>query len=98
MAIPLPPARPTWCGSVQRPGDDPMTPEERNLVSDLFGRLAAVENTPRDPDAERVIRDVLRQAHNALYALVQTTLLQDAALKHADERIRALEAQAAGSS
>ena len=72
-----------------------MTPEERSLVTDLFGRLATVENSPRDPDADRAIRDGLRQAPNALYALVQTTLMQDAALKHADERIQALEAQVA---
>src|SRR5258708_20158992 len=72
-----------------------MTPEERNLVTDLFGRLATVENSPRDPDADRAIRDGLRQAPNAIYALVQTTLMQEAALKHADERIQALEAQAA---
>jgi hypothetical protein len=74
-----------------------MTPEERILVTELFGRLAALENNARDPDAERAIRDGLRQAPNALYALVQTTLVQDEALKQADARIRALEAQAGGS-
>src|SRR5262249_59325588 len=73
-----------------------MTPEERNLVSDLFGRLATVENSPRDPEAERVIKEGLTRAPNAIYALVQTTLVQDEALKHADERIRALESQLAG--
>jgi len=72
-----------------------LAPEERNLVSDLFGRLAAVENSPRDPDAERIIREGLARAPNALYALVQTTLVQDEALKQADSRIRELEAQLA---
>src|SRR5258707_1141041 len=75
-----------------------MTPEERNLVNDLFGRLAALESSPRDPDAEQLIKDGLRQAPNALYALVQITLMQDQALKHADERIRALEAQGSAAS
>ena len=36
----------------------------------------------------------LRKAPNAVYALVQTTLVQDEALKHADSRIQELEAAA----
>jgi len=72
-----------------------MTPEERNLIIDLFDRLATLEDAQRDPDAERLIRDGLRQAPNAPYALVQTVLVQDEALKRADERIRELEAGSA---
>jgi uncharacterized protein len=68
-----------------------MTPEERKLVTDLFDRLATLEDAQRDPDAERLIRDGLRQAPNASYALVQTVLVQDEALKRADARIRQLE-------
>jgi len=68
-----------------------MTPEERKLVTDLFDRLATLEDAPRDPEAERLIRDGLRQAPNAVYALVQTTLVQDEALKRADAHIRELE-------
>jgi uncharacterized protein len=68
-----------------------MTPEERELVADLFNRLAALERTPRDPDAERAIRDGLARAPNAVYALVQTALLQDEALKVADQRIAEME-------
>jgi hypothetical protein len=70
-----------------------MTPEERNLVTDLFDRLARLEEAPRDREAERLIQDGLRQAPNATYALVQTALIQDEALKRADTRIRELEAQ-----
>jgi uncharacterized protein len=70
-----------------------MTPEERSLVTDLFDRLARLEESPRDREAERLIQDGLRQAPNATYALVQTTLIQDEALKRADGRIRELEAQ-----
>jgi hypothetical protein len=70
-----------------------MTPEERNLVTDLFDRLARLEEAPRDREAERLIQDGLRQAPNATYALVQTALIQDEALKRADGRIRELEAQ-----
>jgi hypothetical protein len=68
-----------------------MTPEERNLVIELFDRLATLEDAQRDPEAERLIRDGLRQAPNAVYALVQTVLVQDEALKRADARIRELE-------
>src|SRR5437763_5940792 len=71
-----------------------ITPEELNLVTELFDRLATLEDAPRDPDAERLIRDGLRQAPNAPYALVQTVLVQDEALKRADARIRELESAA----
>jgi uncharacterized protein len=70
-----------------------MTPEERNQVTDLFDRLAALEDNPRDREADRLIQDGLRRAPNATYALVQTALIQDEALKRADVRIRELEAQ-----
>ncbi len=70
-----------------------MTPEERQLVTELFDRLAALEDAQRDPEAERAIADGLRQAPNAPYALAQTVLVQDEALKHADARIRELEAE-----
>ncbi len=73
-----------------------MTPQERELVDDLFDRLTELENTPRDPDAERLIADGMRRAPHAVYALVQTALLQDEALKRANARIEALEAQLNG--
>src|SRR3954452_6660243 len=68
-----------------------MTPEERTLIADLFDRLSTLESTPRDAEAERAIKDGLRQAPNAVYALVQTALVQDEALKRADARIQELE-------
>lgn len=67
-----------------------MTPQERQLVEDLFDRLARLETTPREADAERAIADGLARAPHAVYALVQTVLVQDEALKRADARIRAL--------
>ncbi len=68
-----------------------MTPEERKLVGELFDRLAGLEDAQRDPDAERLIKDGLRQAPNAPYALVQTVLVQDEVLRRANARIRELE-------
>ncbi|MBR0829052.1 DUF2076 domain-containing protein [Bradyrhizobium manausense] len=69
-----------------------MTPQERQLVDELFDRLSKLENAPRDPDAVAAMSDGLRKAPGAVYALVQTVLLQDEALKRADARIQELEA------
>jgi hypothetical protein len=68
-----------------------MTPQERQLVSDLFDRLSSLEDTRRDPEAERLITEGFRRAPNAAYALVQTVLVQDEALKRAEAHIRDLE-------
>jgi uncharacterized protein len=69
-----------------------MIPQERQLVDDLFDRLSKVESAPRDPDAASAIAQGLRVAPNAVYALVQTVLVQDEALKRANSRIQELEA------
>jgi uncharacterized protein len=73
-----------------------MTPQEQALISELFDRLASLENNPRDAEAERGIADGLRRAPHAIYALVQTALIQDEALKRANARIEELEAQFGG--
>jgi uncharacterized protein len=72
-----------------------MTPQERELITELFDRLTTLESKPRDRDAEQAIIEGLRQAPNATYALVQTALVQDEALKRADAHIRELEARLA---
>jgi hypothetical protein len=70
-----------------------MTPQERQLVDELFDRLSKLENAPRDPDAEQLIGEGSKRAPHAVYALVQTALVQDEALKRADARIQELQAQ-----
>ncbi len=72
-----------------------MTPQERQLIDDLFDRLSKLESAPRDPDAAAAIAQGLRRAPNAVYALVQTVLVQDEALKRANSRIQELEASGA---
>jgi uncharacterized protein len=67
-----------------------MTPQERELITKLFDRLAALENAPRDPDAERAIAEGLARAPHAVYPLVQTVLVQDEALKAANAKIEEL--------
>jgi uncharacterized protein len=72
-----------------------MTPQERQLIDDLFAKLSKLESAPRDPDAVAAMAQGLRGAPNAVYALVQTVLVQDEALKQAHHRIEELEAQGA---
>jgi hypothetical protein len=72
-----------------------MTPQERQLIDDLFDRLGKLESAPRDPDAVAAIAQGLRRAPNAVYALVQTVLLQDEALKRANAHIEELESAGA---
>ncbi len=69
-----------------------MTPQERQMIDDLFDRLSKLEGAPRDPDAVAAMAQGLRAAPNAVYALVQTVLVQDEALKRANSRIQELEA------
>src|SRR5262249_13704076 len=71
--------------------EDAMTPQERQLIADLFQRLASLESNPRDPDAEAMIREGVRRAPNAVYSLVQSVLVQDEALKAANARIQQYE-------
>lgn len=68
-----------------------MTPQERQLIDELFDRLAKLETAPRDADAAAAISEGLRKAPSATYALVQTVLVQDEALKRANARIQELE-------
>jgi len=73
-----------------------MTPQERQMVEELFDRLAQLESAPRDAEAERAISNGLARAPHAIYPLVQTVLVQDEALKRADARIRELTGEDAG--
>jgi uncharacterized protein len=77
-------------------GGRPMTPQEQELIYGLFERLSQLEVQPRDSEAERLIAQGLSRAPHAIYALVQTVLVQDEALKLANARIEQLQA-AAGS-
>ena len=45
-----------------------MTPQESELVDELFNRLVQLETAQRDPEAARLIADGLRRAPHAVYA------------------------------
>lgn len=71
-----------------------MQSEERELIGGLFGRLQPFESQPRDGEAEALIKDAVARQPAAPYLLVQTVLVQEQALKAAQERIAELEARA----
>lgn len=70
-----------------------MTPEERQLLSGLFDRIRGAANTPRDRDAETFITDSIRTQPYAPYLMAQTVIVQEQALRAANERLQQLEAQ-----
>jgi hypothetical protein len=70
-----------------------MQQQERDLISGLFDRLKPFESQPRDAEAEQFIRGSVAQQPAAPYLLVQTVLVQEQALKAAQERIAELEAK-----
>lgn len=70
-----------------------MNAEERALIDGLFDRIRAVENAPRDPEAEALIARHLSDAPHATYALAQAVLVQEHALQAANARMEELEAQ-----
>jgi len=72
-----------------------MQNQERELITGLFDRLQPFEAQPRDAEAEVLIRDLAARQPASSYLLVQTVLVQEHALKAAQERIAELEAKVA---
>jgi len=70
-----------------------MSPEERQLLQGLFDRIRGAAGTQRDREAEAFILDNVRQQPYAPYLLAQTVIVQDQALRAANERLQQLEAQ-----
>jgi hypothetical protein len=70
-----------------------MTPEERQLIADLFDRMRRHSVTTKDREAESLINQSLLTTPDAGYMLVQSVLVTEQALKQAGERIEELEAR-----
>jgi hypothetical protein len=70
-----------------------MSPEERQMLADLFERIRANAAAPRDPQAEAFINDAVRQQPYGPYILAQTVLVQQQALEAAAQHVAELEAQ-----
>ena len=71
-----------------------LNPEDRSAIEGLFARLREVEQRtePRDPEAEALIRELISRQPGAPYYMAQTILVQEQALRQAQERIEQLEA------
>lgn len=74
-----------------------MTPQERDLITTLLQRLkdTARSGQPKDPEADALIRQSMRDTPDAPYYLVQTVLIQDLSLHQAQNQIAELEQQLA---
>jgi len=70
-----------------------MSPDERQLLDDLFDRVQGAAATHRDPEAEQLIAQRHREQPYATYYLAQAVIIQDQALKATTDRIHELEAQ-----
>ena len=60
-----------------------VTPEERQLLSDLAGKIAQTPPPPRDAEAEDFIRKNIGSRPDALYLMTQTVLIQNMAIQQA---------------
>ncbi|WP_109125832.1 DUF2076 family protein [Dyella sp. C11] len=72
-----------------------MTPQEQQLLDDFLQRLAAAGSVAKDPQADALIHQRLSMQPDALYLLVQRSLLQQQALEGAKAQIAQLQAQVA---
>ena len=72
-----------------------MTPQEKDLITTLLGRLKNAGGQAKDPEADALIGQAMREQPDAPYYLVQTVLIQDLSLHAAQSRIADLEKQLA---
>jgi hypothetical protein len=75
-----------------------MQAQERELIAGLYERLRQFEAQARDPEAERLIAELVSRQPSTPYLLTQTVLVQEEALKAAQARIAELEAKTASGS
>src|SRR5260370_31160543 len=73
-----------------------MTPQERDLLTNLVSRLRQSPSQQTDPEAEAMINDLVAEKPDTPYVLAQTVLIQDYALHQAQDRIADLEQQLQG--
>lgn len=70
-----------------------MTPEEKQLLTDLANKIAQTPSPQRDPEAEDFIRTHIGSRPDALYLMTQTVIIQNMALDHANQEIAQLKQQ-----
>lgn len=74
-----------------------MNDQDRQVIESLFTRLGEVERQapPRDTEAEAFIQERIRQQPGAPYFMAQTVVMQEYALRQAQQQIEELERQVA---
>ena len=72
-----------------------MTPQEQQLITELFACLKQTPAQAKDADADQLIRKGVIENPETPYLLVQTVLIQDMALSQAQHRVAELEHQLA---
>lgn len=70
-----------------------MSPEERQLLTQLFDRVRQASSTPRDREVEGLIESEVRSQPYATYYLAQAVIIQEKGLEAATAKIRDLEAE-----
>jgi hypothetical protein len=70
-----------------------MSPEERQLLNGLFDRTRTAAAAPRDPEAEALISDQVKAQPYAPYLLAQAVIVQDQALRAANDKLQELQAK-----
>ncbi len=68
-----------------------MTPEERQMLTDLANKVAQTPAPPVDKEAEDFIRTRIGSRPDALYLMTQTVLIQNMALDQAKQQIQQLQ-------
>ena len=68
-----------------------MTPDERNMLTDLANKVAQTQPPAHDAEAEDFIRTHIGNRPDALYLMTQTVLIQNLALQHAQQQIQELQ-------
>jgi len=68
-----------------------MTPEEQNLIENLFDRLRQADVNPKDFEAEQLIRAKTAALPSAPYLLTQAVIVQEHALTNAQAQVAELE-------
>ncbi|TAN72010.1 MAG: DUF2076 domain-containing protein [Magnetospirillum sp.] len=68
-----------------------MTPQERDLIQNVFDRLSKLAGGAKDAQAEALIAERMRAVPDAAYNLVEAVVVQEMAIKERDARIGELE-------
>ena len=68
-----------------------MTPQEQQLITELFARLKRTPAQAKDAVADQLVRTGVTDNPEAPYRLVQTVLIQEMALNQAQHRVAELE-------